>query len=100
MLNNPNWSDASQAVADAKMILIVTHVKPDGDAIGSLLGMAVALHEQGKKVDAAVDGGVPDFLRYLADSKTVHSKLKRGKWDLMISVDASDEERSGLVGDY
>ena len=86
MLNNPDWMEAGESVKNAKTILVVTHVKPDGDAIGSLLGMAIALRELGKKVEAAVDGGVPEFLRYLADVKTVRSKLKRGKWDLMISV--------------
>jgi bifunctional oligoribonuclease and PAP phosphatase NrnA len=94
------WAEATEAVKQAASILVVSHVSPDGDAIGSLLGLTLALREMGKKVDAVVDGGVPDFVRYLPDSGTVQGKRKRGKWDLMISSDASDEERTGLVGIY
>lgn len=95
-----NWNEAIDAVKNANSILVVTHVKPDGDAIGSLLGMTIALREMGKKVDAAVDGGVPDYLRYIPQQETVLSELKQGQWDLMISVDASDEPRTGDVGVY
>jgi phosphoesterase RecJ-like protein len=98
--NKLQWAEATEAVKQAASILIVTHISPDGDAIGSLLGLMLALREMGKKVDAVVDGGVPDFLRFLPGSNTVQGKLKRGKWDLMISSDASDEERTGLVGEY
>lgn len=99
-MNKPDWDAAIQAVQEARSILIVTHVKPDGDAIGSVTGLAAALRAMDKKVDAAVDGSVPDFLKYLPDTKKVKQRLKSGKWDLMISVDASDEARSGLVGQY
>src|SRR5262245_17559803 len=98
--NTIQWAEATEAVKKAASILIVTHVSPDGDAIGSLLGLTLALREQGKKVDAVVDGGVPDFLQFLPGSNTVQGKLKHGKWDLMISSDASDEERTGLAGKY
>jgi phosphoesterase RecJ-like protein len=94
------WTEAAQAVEGAQHILIVTHISPDGDAIGSLLGLALALRERGKKVDAAVDGGVPSFLRFLPGARTVKDRLKRGKWDVMVSVDASDEERTGLCGAF
>lgn len=93
-----NWNEALAAVQQAASILIVTHVKPDGDAIGSLLGLAIGLREMGKRVDAAVDGGVPLYLRFIPQQETVISELAQGQWDLMISVDASDEERTGEVG--
>jgi phosphoesterase RecJ-like protein len=95
-----DWKPASLAVAAAQTILIVTHVKPDGDAIGSLVGLANALREQGKRVDAAVDGGVPGAFLFLAGAEQVKSTLGPGNWDLMISVDASDEERTGLAGAF
>jgi bifunctional oligoribonuclease and PAP phosphatase NrnA len=98
--NTLQWTEATEAVKQAASILVVTHVSPDGDAIGSLLGLTLGLREMGKKVDAVVDGGTPDFLRFLTGANTVQGKLKRGKWDLMISTDASDEERTGLVGIY
>lgn len=95
-----NWAQATAAVDSAQTILIVTHVNPDGDAIGSLLGLANGLRERGKSPMLAVDGGVPGFLKYLPGSETVLSELSEGEWDLVISVDSSDAERSGKVGIY
>ena len=100
MMNEINWAAASEAVEAADSILVVTHVSPDGDAIGSLLGLANALRERGKSVDCAVDDGVPGFLNFLPGAGTVKDQLKKGKWDLLVSVDASDEERTGASGIY
>jgi phosphoesterase RecJ-like protein len=98
--NHVNWDEATQAVRSAESILLVTHVFPDGDAIGSLLGLANALRTLGKPMDFAVDGGVPDSLTFLPGAESVQAELTAGTWDLMISLDASDEERTGEVGIY
>lgn len=95
-----DWNGATAAVEAAQKIVVVTHVSPDGDAIGSLLGVTNALRARGKKVDAVVDGGVPDFLQFMPGSGTVRSALNGEAWDLMISVDASDEPRTGEAGAY
>lgn len=94
------WTNPSQAIAQAQRVVIVTHVAPDGDAIGTLLGMTHILREMGKEVDAAVDGGVPAYLRYIPASQTVHTHLNTGEWDVCLSVDAADEARTGEVGAY
>lgn len=96
----PDWTGASAALTRAERILVVTHLEPDGDAIGSLLGLAYGLRSLGKDVTAAVDGGVPAFLGFLPGAGEVRSKLDEGSWDLLISTDASDESRSGEVGRY
>ncbi len=95
-----DWTDAAAAARAAKSILLVTHVSPDGDAIGSMLGLYNFFVAQGKQVVAAVDDGVPKFLQFLPSAEHVVGKLKRGKWDLMIALDASDVERMGKVGAY
>ncbi len=95
-----DFSAAWEAVRHAERILIVTHIYPDGDAIGSLLGLGNALRAAGYTVDCAVDEGVPEHLAFLPGSDSVLPKLASGTWDLMISVDASDEERTGDVGAY
>lgn len=99
-INKLDWDAATALVQDAKTILIVTHVKPDGDAIGSMLGLANALRAAGKQVDAAVDDGTPKYLSFMPGADKVYAKITVGKWDVMISVDASDEARTGMVGAY
>ena len=98
--NNENWEAATEAVNRAQSILMVSPVFPDGDAIGSLLGLANALRHLGKAIDYAIDGGVPEPFTFLPGSETVLGELETGAWDLMISLDASDEERTGSVGVY
>ena len=93
-----NWPAAADAIAAAQTVLVASHVSPDGDAIGSLLGMAGTLSRQGKVVTVAVDEGVPNELAFLPNSGTILPKLSRGEFDLMIALDASDIERLGEVG--
>jgi phosphoesterase RecJ-like protein len=94
------WDEAARAIRDAQRILIVTHVRPDGDAVGSMLGLMLYLESLGKSVHAAVDGGMPDFLAFLPGSERVSSSVKTGDFDVMIAVDASDAERTGNCGAY
>lgn len=96
----PEWHEATEAIQNAKSVLVVTHVSPDGDAIGSALGLTNALRAMGKEVTVADDDGVPPFLRWLPQASTVVTGLSSGDWDVMISTDASDEERTGKVGEY
>lgn len=98
--NTTHWIEATNAVEAAQSILVVTHISPDGDAIGSLMGLTKALRERNLNVDAAVDGGVPDFLSFIAGVDTVRDGALSGEWDLMISVDASDEVRTGEAGAF
>ena len=97
---NPLYLAAAQAVDAAQTIVLVTHIDPDGDAIGSLVGLANALRAQGKTVTPAVDGGVPDFLEFVPGTDDVLPALTQGEWDLMISLDSSDEARTGEGGVY
>lgn len=94
------WEKATQAIHDAQSILIVTHVGPDGDAIGSALGLGNALAQMGKTVTVADDDGTPDYLQFLPGSAQITQSLTTGQWDLMISTDASDEARTGNCGTY
>lgn len=95
-----NWTEASNALNAAGKLLLVTHVNPDGDAIGSLMGLANALTARGKTPVLAVDGGVPGFLRFIPGTELVLPELTEGDWDVMVSLDASDEERTGKVGAF
>src|SRR5690349_6308124 len=71
MTSNSIFDAATHAVDEANSIVLITHVNPDGDAIGSMVGLANALRARGKIVDAVVDGGVPDYLRFLSGAETV-----------------------------
>lgn len=96
----PQWRAAAEAIARANSILLVSHIAPDGDAIGSLLGMAGPLRRMGKSVTAAIDDGVPADLRFIPGSDTVAPRMDAGEFDLLITLDSSDLERIGRAGAY
>ncbi|MCA9941052.1 MAG: bifunctional oligoribonuclease/PAP phosphatase NrnA [Anaerolineales bacterium] len=79
----------------AQNILIITHIAPDGDAIGSLTGMGLILRQMGKNVTLACDDPVPDHLRFLPDVDAVRQPQIEGAFDLIVAVDCGDEERMG-----
>lgn len=74
--------------------LVVTHVNPDGDAVGSLLGLSLVLSEMGKKSRALCDDRLPTLFDFLPGRELLVTDV-RGieppKW--IISVDAADESR-------
>lgn len=55
----------------ADKIVIVTHVSPDGDALGSSLGLFHFLETQEKNVHVIVPNAFPDFLRWMPGAKDI-----------------------------
>ena len=95
---NPNWAAATAALDNAGRVLLVTHLNPDGDAIGSLLGLANALRARGITLDTVVDDGVPGYLAFLPGADLVRPTLTEGEWDVMVSLDSSDEAPPAVAG--
>lgn len=55
----------------AENLVVVTHVSPDGDALGSSLGLAHFLETQEKNVHVIVPNAFPDFLRWMPGAKDI-----------------------------
>ena len=83
-----------QKLNEAQNILLVSHVRPDGDAIGSVLGLGLALREAGKNAQMVLSDGVPSSIRYLVGSDQI-KKRSEGEFDLIIVLDSSDLVRTG-----
>ncbi len=60
-----DWSGFKQAIDRAENILLISHVRPDGDAIGSQIAMARALKDYGKNVLLINSDPVPPNLAFL-----------------------------------
>ena len=78
----------------AQKVLITSHVRPDGDAIGSLIGLGLALQNAGKTVQLVLADGLPSSYRFLEGSDQVR-KEPDGDFDTFISVDCADFKRTG-----
>ena len=80
----------------ANNIVIASHVRPDGDAIGSLLGLGLALRDAGKSVQMILVDGAPASFKHLAGSELI-KKEPSGDHDTFITVDCADFKRTGKV---
>ena len=76
-----------QLISTAQSVLVVCHKSPDGDAIGSSLGMAEYLRQRGKDVTVVVPDQYPDFLHWLPNSeKIVRYDKHPSKCDMLFKI--------------
>jgi bifunctional oligoribonuclease and PAP phosphatase NrnA len=88
-----------EIIREHKTFCIVGHVRPDGDCIGSQLGLALALQNEGKKTTVWNEDFIPQKLKFL-DPDGLFQKPKRGmKFDCVIATDCASFLRLGRVGD-
>jgi phosphoesterase RecJ-like protein len=78
----------------SKKVVIASHIRPDGDAIGSLLGLGLALQDAGKSVQMVLVDGVPSSFKHLEGSDLI-VKEPAGEHDTFITVDSADFRRVG-----
>lgn len=81
----------------SERFLVVSHIRPDADAVGSLLGLGLALKAAGKTVQMVLEDGAENF-QYLPGQELVRRSPK-GDFDMVIVVDCSDPDRVGKVLD-
>jgi phosphoesterase RecJ-like protein len=83
-----------ERLARANNVIVASHVRPDGDAVGSLLGLGLALMDAGKTVQMVLTDGVPASFRHLEGSELVR-KTPSTEYDTFITVDCADFKRVG-----
>src|SRR5215217_2720896 len=97
---------AAQAIAaqidQAKRILILTHINPDGDAIGSLLGVWHALQALGKHAIPMTSSQPPNYTGWLPGADQIQVYQHGNSFptaDLTIMVDTASLARIGRIYD-
>lgn len=88
-------SDAAAAIKESQSIVLGCHVNPDGDALGSMLGLALALVPLGKELFCLSQDGVPDILRFLPGTERVVQTTDVPAFDLALVVDSGELARVG-----
>jgi phosphoesterase RecJ-like protein len=84
------------AIRKNERFMIATHVRPDGDAIGSLLAMKLILKRLGKKADAYAQDRFPPEFDFLPGAREVGNKpFDSAEYDAAILVDCGDFDRVG-----
>lgn len=91
----------------AQQITIVTHMSPDGDAMGSALGLCQHLLACGKKVSVIIPNRFPDFLAWMpgAEKVLVYDEMKEqtenalAQCDLLFALDFNTLTRIGALNE-
>jgi phosphoesterase RecJ-like protein len=81
--------------------LVISHLRPDGDAYGSTLGLALCLQALGKDVQVANADGLSSLFEFLPGAKQLTATLPAAPEPdrLIIAVDCADRKRLGPVFD-
>lgn len=97
--SEPDWDKALSAIAESTSVLLLAHVTPDADALGSALGLGLALLGMGKQVQVTVgeEGfNTPTSLSFLPGTELIRAPEDLKPVDLVISCDVSSDARLGL----
>lgn len=84
----------AQRLRQAERPFLICHFCPDGDALGSMLGLTLALQKMNKHPDPVCQDPVPHTFHYLRGADQVLSQ-PNGEYDLIVSLDCSDVRRMG-----
>ncbi|MEW6670405.1 MAG: DHH family phosphoesterase [Thermodesulfobacteriota bacterium] len=85
-----------QQLKNSRSVLLASHENPDGDAIGSLLALGLALDSLKKKTTLYNPSPIPAVYRFLPSVKRVVKHLRKGDhFDAVVILDCGDIERIG-----
>ncbi len=81
-------------------VAIAGHVRPDGDCVGSVMGMYNYISENFSEIEVhAYMEDFSDGLKYIAGLENVENEVKDYDFDLFIILDTADRERIGIAGE-
>ena len=87
---------AARVILSAGSLVATGHVKPDGDALGAALGLALASRSEGRRAGVCFGGDfvLPDHFAFL-DTAPLSDPKDVGAPDVLVAFDVNDPERLG-----
>lgn len=88
----------AETLKSRQHILLLNHVSPDGDCLGSTLALARVLRAAGQRATVGSSDGVPVMYRFLPGSNTVLAEIPDGeRFDAVVFMECSSPERAGAL---
>ena len=96
MTNNP-FQEAVAVLSAAESLVLACHIGPDGDALGSMVGLGLSAVKAGKKVVASFGTPfvIPEAYRFLSTDLVVPPSQVPEEPDVMVTFDAGSADRLG-----
>lgn len=95
-MTNNSFSEIAEALRSHESFVLMSHVRPDGDAIGSQLALGHALEEMGKTVYYMNEDGLPENMAFLPHSENlVQPQGEVLDVEVAIALDCANKPRLG-----
>lgn len=94
--------DIAREISRGRQFIITSHIRPDGDSIGSMLGAGGLVRALGKKATLLLQDTVPAKYAFLKGSEEILSPETMGElpfFDSAIILDAGEFNRIGVVAE-
>ena len=96
MSTNCTFAQLAEALRSHQRFVVMSHLRPDGDAIGCAVALALCLKEMGKEVAVWNHDGTMEKLRFLPGSELiVKPPAEPQEFDVAIALDTSTQQRLG-----
>jgi phosphoesterase RecJ-like protein len=96
MSENPSFAAIGQIFTQNQRFAVLSHMRPDGDAIGSQLALGIALQRAGKTVFFINEDGLPENLAFLPGSERIEvPPAEPLDIDVAIALDTAAKPRLG-----
>ncbi|MDQ6808561.1 MAG: bifunctional oligoribonuclease/PAP phosphatase NrnA [Verrucomicrobiota bacterium] len=90
------FAEIGRALRASGRIVVLSHVRPDGDALGSQLALGLSLQELGKDVSIWNEDGMLEKYRFLAGSeKVTKPPAEPQEFDIVVALDTATQMRLG-----
>src|SRR5262249_39115019 len=99
-----DWSPFVAVVGRRRRFLLTTHIRPDGDGLGSMQALAGVLRQQGKEVSTVVASSMPARYRFLdPDGRIAFFEPPGEQWrnaDAVVVLDTGTWNQLGTFGPF
>jgi phosphoesterase RecJ-like protein len=95
---NASFAEIAEALRAAQTVVVMSHVRPDGDALGSELALGLSLRELGKQVTIWNEDGMLDKYSFMPASELVQRPTTEPQsFDLAVALDTAVPNRLGAA---
>jgi phosphoesterase RecJ-like protein len=92
------FAEIARALREHKKFAVLSHVRPDGDALGSTIALALSLKELGKEVKAWNEDGMLEKYNFLAEAELLTTPPSSAEdFDVGIALDTAVQNRLGTA---
>ena len=92
------FNEVLKKISDKHKILILTHINPDGDALGSATAFKFLLERSGKEAVILLEKELPESLKIFGDNFSYENT--DFSYDLVVALDTGDIDRLGSLKKY